>query len=105
MPAGGTARLSAHPSWRPRRAGAGHPHPAGRHAALFTGRTHSYEGRGAAAVVHGVRTAAAAGARTLVVTNGCGALNPAWAPGTPVLLSDHVNLTGATPWWVRASST
>ena len=65
--------------------------------ALFTGRTHVYEGRGAAAVVHGVRTAAAAGARTLVLTNGCGGLNPAWPPGTPVLLSDHVNLTGATP--------
>lgn len=71
--------------------------PVGRLAAFFTGRTHAYEGRGAAAVVHGVRTAAAAGARTLVVTNGCGGLNPAWTPGTPVLLRDHINLTGSTP--------
>lgn len=69
----------------------------GRVVALFTGRTHLYEGRGAHAVVHGVRTAAAAGASRLVVTNGCGGLNPAWHPGTPVLLSDHINLTGTTP--------
>lgn len=66
-------------------------------AAIFTGRTHLYEGRGAAAVVHGVRTVAAAGATTLVLTNGCGGLNPDWAPGTPVLIRDHLNLTGQTP--------
>ena len=66
-------------------------------AAFFSGRTHYYEGRGVAAVVHGVRTAAAAGAKTLVLTNGCGGLNAEWAPGTPVLLRDHINLTAATP--------
>lgn len=71
--------------------------PAGRVVALFTGRTHLYEGKGAHAVVHGVRTAAAAGAKRLVLTNGCGGLDPAWAPGTPVLLADHINFTGATP--------
>ncbi len=70
---------------------------AGRTAALFTGRTHFYEGRGVGPVVHGVRTAAAAGARTLVLTNGCGGLNRDWAPGTPVLIRDHLNLTAATP--------
>ena len=70
---------------------------AGRTAALFTGRTHFYEGRGVAQVVHGVRTAAAAGATTLVLTNGCGGLNRDWGPGTPVLIRDHINLTGATP--------
>jgi purine-nucleoside phosphorylase len=69
----------------------------GRIAALFTGRTHFYEGRGVAPVVHGVRTAAAAGAGVIVLTNGCGGLNPAWAPGTPVLIRDHINLTSATP--------
>ncbi|HEY3337622.1 MAG TPA: purine-nucleoside phosphorylase [Propionicimonas sp.] len=69
----------------------------GRTAALFTGRTHFYEGRGVAPVVHGVRTAAAAGAKTVVLTNGCGGLNPAWGPGTPVLIRDHINLTSATP--------
>ncbi len=69
----------------------------GKIAALFNGRTHYYEGRGTDAVVHGVRTAAAAGAQTIVLTNGCGGLNPDWSPGTPVLISDHINLTGATP--------
>jgi purine-nucleoside phosphorylase len=68
-----------------------------RRALVFGTRTHFYEGRGVRAVVHGVRTAAAAGCRVLVLTNGCGGLDPAWAPGTPVLISDHINLTGASP--------
>jgi purine-nucleoside phosphorylase len=68
-----------------------------RRALVFGTRTHLYEGRGVRAVVHGVRTAAAAGCRVLVLTNGCGGLEPTWPPGTPVLISDHVNLTGASP--------
>ena len=63
----------------------------------FLGRTHLYEGRGVDAVVHAVRTAAAAGCRTVVLTNGCGGLDPKWVPGTPVLIVDHINLTGASP--------
>lgn len=69
----------------------------GRHALVIGARTHYYEGRGVRAVVHGVRTAAAAGASTMVLTNGCGGLTPDWAPGTPVLISDHLNLTGRSP--------
>lgn len=69
----------------------------GKVAAVLTGRTHYYEGRGVAPVVHGVRTVAAWGATTLVLTNGCGGLNPQWAPGTVVLIKDHINLTGDTP--------
>ncbi|ALX05474.1 purine-nucleoside phosphorylase [Aeromicrobium erythreum] len=68
-----------------------------RRALVFLGRTHFYEGKGVAAVVHGVRTAAAAGVRTVVLTNGCGGLDPRWAPGTPVLISDHINLTATSP--------
>ena len=64
---------------------------------VFLGRTHYYEGRGVDAVAHGVRTAAAAGVRTVVLTNGCGGLDPTWTPGTPVLIADHINLTGRTP--------
>src|SRR6185436_16860082 len=41
---------------------------------VFLSRTHYYEGKGVAAVVHPVRTAAAAGCRTIVLTNGCGGL-------------------------------
>ncbi|HEY5182725.1 MAG TPA: purine-nucleoside phosphorylase [Dermatophilaceae bacterium] len=68
-----------------------------RRALVFGTRTHFYEGRGVRSVVHAVRTAAAAGCRTIVLTNGCGGLNPAWTPGTPVLIRDHLNLTAASP--------
>ncbi|GAB6901412.1 purine-nucleoside phosphorylase [Kineosporia succinea] len=68
-----------------------------KHALVLGSRTHYYEGKGVRAVAHGVRTAAAAGCSTIVLTNGCGGLNPDWKPGTPVLISDHLNLTGATP--------
>lgn len=68
-----------------------------RRALVMLGRTHLYEGRGAAAVAHGVRTAAAAGCRIVVLTNGAGSLNADWPPGTPVLIRDHINLSGHTP--------
>lgn len=71
--------------------------PTGRTAVVLTGRTHLYEGRGVDAVVHGVRTLAALGAGTMVLTNGCGGLRRDWAPGTVVAIRDHINLTGATP--------
>lgn len=72
--------------------------PAGdRNLLVFQGRTHLYEGRGVAAVVHGVRTAAAAGCRAVVLTNAAGCLRREWPPGTPVLISDHINLTGQSP--------
>src|SRR5690606_18496316 len=58
---------------------------------------HYYEGRGVRSVVHAVRTAAASGCSTIVLTNGCGGLRPEWAPGTPVLISDHINLTATSP--------
>jgi len=64
---------------------------------VFLGRTHFYEGLGVRAVVHGVRTAAAAGCRAIVLTNGCGGLKDTWSPGTPVLISDHINLTATSP--------
>jgi purine-nucleoside phosphorylase len=65
--------------------------------ALVLPRTHLYEGRGVRSVVHGVRTAAAAGCSVIVLTNGCGGLDRAWSPGTPVLITDHLNLTGVSP--------
>jgi purine-nucleoside phosphorylase len=69
----------------------------GKRALVLGARTHYYEGKGVRAVVHGVRTAAATGAKVLVLTNGCGTLNADWAPGTPVLIKDHINLTAASP--------
>ncbi|MFD7919217.1 purine-nucleoside phosphorylase [Streptomyces sp. NPDC059740] len=66
-------------------------------ALVFLGRTHFYERRDVADVAHGVRTAAAAGCRTMVLTNGCGGLREGMRPGQPVLISDHLNLTAASP--------
>jgi purine-nucleoside phosphorylase len=64
---------------------------------LQLGRTHFYENNDAQAVVHAVRTAIAAGVKTVVLTNAAGSLNPNWIPGTPVLITDQINLTGGTP--------
>src|SRR4051794_17911303 len=68
-----------------------------RQVLAFLGRTHLYEGRGVAPVVHGVRMAAAAGCRVVILTNACGGLRPDLSVGDPVLLRDHLNLTGRTP--------
>lgn len=64
---------------------------------ILLGRTHLYEGRGVDAVVHGVRTAAAAGCRTVVLTNAAGCLKDGVSVGQPVLISDHLNLTATSP--------
>ena len=67
-----------------------------RHALVLGSRTHLYEGKGVRRVAHGVRTAAATGCETVVLTNGCGGLHIAWRPGQPVLIRDHINLTGTS---------
>ena len=64
---------------------------------VFLGRTHLYEGLGVEPVVHGVRVAAAAGCRTVVLTNAAGGLREDYSVGQPVLIADHLNLTGRSP--------
>ena len=71
--------------------------PSGKRALVIGARTHFYEGHGVRRVVHSVRTAAAAGATTMILTNGAGGIKESWKPGTPVLISDHINLTAASP--------
>lgn len=71
--------------------------PKGRRVLVIGARTHYYEGHGVRRVVHSVRTAAATGARTMVLTNGAGGIKHTWKPGTPVLISDHINLTADSP--------
>ena len=66
-------------------------------ALVLLGRTHLYEGRGVAAVVHAVRAAVAAGAGLIVLTNAAGGLRDGMRPGDPVLISDHLNLTATSP--------
>src|SRR4051812_6486907 len=64
---------------------------------LFLGRTHLYEGRGVDPGVHGVRTAAVAGVKTVVLTNAAGGLAPEHRVGQAVVIADHLNLTARSP--------
>jgi len=70
---------------------------AGRPVWLMSGRVHLYEGHDAHAVAAGVRWLAEHGVRTLVLTNAAGCLNPGFAPGEWMMLTDHLNLTGTSP--------
>lgn len=69
----------------------------GRNVLVIGARTHYYEGHGVRRVVHSVRTAAATGATTMVLTNGAGGIRESWRPGQPVLIGDHLNLTADSP--------
>jgi purine-nucleoside phosphorylase len=72
--------------------------PIGTHRVLvLVGRIHAYEGHELRHVVHPVRAACAAGAATVVLTNAAGGLRSEFTVGQPVLISDHVNLTGRSP--------
>jgi purine-nucleoside phosphorylase len=70
---------------------------AGQRVLVFLGRTHLYEGHPVGTVVHGVRTAVAAGCRVIVLTNAAGGITDGLRVGQPVLISDHLNLTGRSP--------
>lgn len=71
--------------------------PSGKRALVIGARTHYYEDHGVRRVVHSVRTAAATGAKVMILTNGAGGIRETWTPGTPVLISDHINLTATSP--------
>jgi purine-nucleoside phosphorylase len=64
---------------------------------VFLGRVHAYEGHPLSTVVHGVRAAVMAGCRFMVLTNAAGGVNRDYRVGQPVLISDHLNLTGRSP--------
>jgi purine-nucleoside phosphorylase len=63
----------------------------------FTGRSHYYESRDTQLVAHAVRTAAAGGCRVVVLTSASGGIRDDLEAGDLVLVSDHINLTGASP--------
>jgi purine-nucleoside phosphorylase len=63
---------------------------------VMRGRAHLYEGVGADRAVFGVRVLGKLGIGSLVVTNAAGGINPDFSPGQLVLISDHVNLQGAS---------
>ncbi|MDT0329133.1 purine-nucleoside phosphorylase [Nocardiopsis lambiniae] len=64
---------------------------------VFMGRLHLYEGYTPMQIVHPVRTGVAAGAELVVLTGSAGSLRVDIAPGQPVVLSDHINLTARSP--------
>jgi purine-nucleoside phosphorylase len=63
----------------------------------FVGRVHLYEGYRPTRVVHAIRTAVFTGCRIVVLTSAAGGVNDGFHVGQPVLLSDHINLTGQSP--------
>src|SRR5690606_10575587 len=71
--------------------------PGGRRVLAFLGRVHGYEGHGPETVVHPGRTAHAAGCSVVVLTNAAGGIREGLAVGQPVLIADHLNLTGRSP--------
>lgn len=64
---------------------------------LLRGRQHLYEGHSPEQACANVRAAHELGYRTLILTNMVGAVDPTLPSGVPVLISDHVNLTGRNP--------
>jgi len=69
----------------------------GQRVLVFLGRVHLYEGQEPERVVHAVRASVEAGCRTVILTNAAGGIHPGYQVGQPVLISDHVNLTGRSP--------
>ncbi len=69
----------------------------GQQIAAMQGRFHFYEGFSMKQLTFPVFVLNALGCRDLIVTNACGAINPAFAPGDLMLITDHINLWGQNP--------
>jgi purine-nucleoside phosphorylase len=61
------------------------------------GRAHYYEGHPIWQVVHGARVMARLGVAAVFVTNAAGGLDPTWAPGDLMIVTDHLNLMHGHP--------
>ncbi len=68
-----------------------------RQVAVLQGRFHLYEGYSPLEVTFPVRVLQALGVRSLIVTNAAGGLNPGFKAGSLMLITDHINLSGANP--------
>jgi len=62
----------------------------GKHALVFSGRVHHYEGLTPDDVTFGVRLAAQMGAGVLVITNASGGIDPGFDVGNLMLISDQI---------------
>jgi purine-nucleoside phosphorylase len=65
--------------------------------ACLQGRVHLYEGHRSETVVFGARLLALLGCEAVVLTNAAGATTTKDAPGSILLIRDHLNLTGQNP--------
>lgn len=70
---------------------------ADRPVVMLQGRFHLYEGNDPGLVVQPVLLFHALGARTVILTNAAGGLDPSFGPGTLMVMRDHINLTGRNP--------
>jgi purine-nucleoside phosphorylase len=61
------------------------------------GRVHLYEGHSAAAVTAAIRMLGNAGIKRIILTNAAGTMKEEFEPGSWMVLTDHLNLTGTTP--------
>ena len=64
---------------------------------MLQGRLHMYEGCDPGLVVQPVLLMGRLGAKVIVLTNAAGGVDPAYGPGTLMIIADHINLTGRTP--------
>jgi len=69
----------------------------GRQVLILKGRVHYYEGYGMRKVAFPVYVMKRLGVKTLIVTNAAGGMNPSFAPGDLMLITDHINFTGDNP--------
>lgn len=68
-----------------------------RTVAILQGRLHAYEGYSMEEITFPIRVLGAIGCRILLVTNAAGGIHTQLAPGSLMLIEDHINFMGDNP--------